>query len=225
LIIENTFEVPGPPDQTLKLLLDAKRVVPCMPGAELVEMVDDRNWRAKMRVRLGPVGMDFDNKIELVEIDEANGVVKMNVSGRDTRGKGGADGTVEARFAAIDSGTRVAMTTDLRFSGQAAQLGRPNVVQDVASKLVGDFAGCLGQQMNLQAATEAATSDEDPATAPLPPPPPASKPLSAFAVMMAAVGGSIKRVLKKPRAKTVLVFAGVAATVAAATKRLLRKGG
>jgi carbon monoxide dehydrogenase subunit G len=225
LIIENTFEVPGPPDQTLKLLLDAKRVVPCMPGAELVEMVDDRNWRAKMRVRLGPVGMDFDNKIELVEIDEANGVVKMNVSGRDTRGKGGADGTVEARFAAIDSGTRVAMTTDLRFSGQAAQLGRPNVVQDVASKLVGDFAGCLGQQMNLQAATEAATSDEDPATAPPPPPPPASKPLSAFAVMMAAVGGSIKRVLKKPRAKTVLVFAGVAATVAAATKRLLRKGG
>ena len=89
MIIENTFEVPGTPEQTLKLLLDAERVVPCMPGAELVEMVDDRNWRAKMRVRLGPVGMDFDNKIELVEIDEANGVVKMNVSGRDTRGKGG----------------------------------------------------------------------------------------------------------------------------------------
>jgi len=225
VIIENTFDVPGTPDQTLKLLLDAERVVPCMPGAELVEMVDARNWRAKMRVRLGPVGMDFENKIELAEIDEANGVVKMNVSGRDTRGKGGADGTVEARFAAIDSGTRVDMTTDLRFSGQAAQLGRPNVVQDVASKLVGDFAVCLGQQMNVQATTEAATSDEDPATAPPPPPPPASKPLSAFAVMMAAVGGSIKRVLKKPRAKTVLVFAGVAATVAAATKRLLRKGG
>lgn len=198
MIIENSFEVPGTPDQTLKLLLDAERVVPCMPGAELVEIVDERNWRAKMRVRLGPVGMDFDNKIELVDIDETNGVVKMNVSGRDTRGKGGADGTVEARFNAVDAGTRVDMTTDLHFSGQAAQLGRPNVVQDVASKLVGDFAGCLGQQMNFQAATEAATSDGEADTVPPPPPPPpAAKPLSGFAVLMAAIRGFFKRLFRK----------------------------
>lgn len=198
MIIENSFEVPGTPKQTMELLLDAERVVPCMPGAELVELVDDKNWRAKMRVRLGPVGMDFDNKIELVEIDEAAGIVKMNVSGRDTRGKGGADGTVEARFAAIDAGTKVDMTTDLRFSGQAAQLGRPNVVQDVASKLVGDFANCLGQQMTFQSAKEAAESDGDPATvAPPPPPPPAAKPLSAFSVLMAAITGAIKRMFRK----------------------------
>jgi carbon monoxide dehydrogenase subunit G len=198
VIIENSFQVPGSPDQTLKLLLDAERVVPCMPGAELVEIVDDRNWRAKMRVRLGPVGMDFDNKIELVEVDEANGVVKMSVSGRDSRGKGGADGTVEARFAAADGGTRVDMTTDLRLSGQAAQLGRPNVVQDVASKLVGDFANCLGQHLSFQEATAAAQGDGDPATAPPPPPPPpAAKPLSVFAVLMAALSGAIKRLFRK----------------------------
>jgi len=226
VIIVNTFQVPGSPEQTLKLLLDPERVVPCMPGAELVEVVDDKNWRAKMRVRLGPVGMDFDNKIQLVEIDEANGVVRMNVSGRDTRGKGGADGTVEARFAAADGGTRVDMTTDLRFSGQAAQLGRPNVVQDVASKLVGDFASCLGQQMSLRAVTAAAIDDGDPATVPPPPPPPpAAKPLSGFAVLVAAVAGAIKRVFRKPTAKTLLAFAGLAAAVAAATKRLFRKGG
>ncbi len=227
MIIENSFEVPGSPEDTLKLLLDPERVVPCMPGAELVEVVDGKNWRAKMRVRLGPVGMDFDNKIELVEIDEANGVVKMNVSGRDTRGKGGADGTVEARFAAADGGTRVEMTTDLRFSGQAAQLGRPNVVQDVASKLVGDFAGCLGQQMGFQAATGSAIDDGDPDTAPPPPPPPpAAKPLSAFAVLMAAVTGAIKRLFRnRPRAKRLLAFAGLTAAVTGAIKRLLRKGG
>jgi uncharacterized protein len=198
VIIENSFEVSGTPKQTMELLLDAERVVPCMPGAELVEKVDDKNWRAKMRVRLGPVGMDFDNKIELVEIDEANGVVRMKVSGRDTRGKGGADGSVEARFVASDMGTKVDMTTDLRFSGQAAQLGRPNVVQDVSSKLIGDFASCLGQQMTFKAATEAAESDGDPATvAPPPPPPPSAKPLSALSVLMAAITGAIKRLFKK----------------------------
>lgn len=198
MIIENSFEVPGTPKQTLDLLLDAERVVPCMPGAELVEMVDARNWRAKIRVRLGPVGMDFDNKIELVEIDEANGVVKMNVSGRDTRGKGGADGTVEARFAESNGGTKVDMTTDLRFSGQAAQLGRPNVVQDVASKLVGDFANCLRQQMTIEAPAAAVESDGDPANAAPPAPsPPAPKPLSGFSVLVAAISGAIKRMFRK----------------------------
>ena len=198
MIIENSFEVPGTPKQTMDLLLDAERVVPCMPGAELVEMVDDRNWRAKIRVRLGPVGMDFDNKIELIEIDEANGIVKMNVSGRDTRGKGGADGTVEARFAASDTGTRVDMTTDLRFSGQAAQLGRPNVVQDVASKLIGDFANCLGQQMTHQAAADGRRIRRGPGhCGAAPATTPAAKPLSGFSVLMAAISGAIKRVFRK----------------------------
>ena len=195
MIIENSFQTPGSPQETLRLLLDAERVVPCMPGAELVEVVDERNWRAKMRVRLGPVGMDFDNKIELVEIDEPNGVVRMNVSGRDTKGKGGADGTVEARFAGVDGGTRVDMTTDLRLSGQAAQLGRPNVVQDVASKLVGDFAECLGKQLQLQADAQAAAAAGGPSTLPPPPPPQAAKPLSAFSVLVAAVAGAIRRML------------------------------
>jgi carbon monoxide dehydrogenase subunit G len=198
VIIQNTFETPGTPRETMDLLLNAERVVPCMPGAELVEIVGDRNWRAKMRVRLGPVGMDFDNTIELVEIDEANGLVRMNVSGRDTRGKGGADGNVQARFSAVDGGTSVDMTTDLHFSGQAAQLGRPNVVQDVASKLVGDFAECLGKQMSYQAAAETPPTEGDPATVPQPPPPqPAANSLSAFAVFMTALTGAIKRMFRK----------------------------
>jgi hypothetical protein len=220
VIIQNSFEVPGTPKQTMELLLSAERVVPCMPGAELVEVVDPKNWRAKMRVRLGPVGMDFDNKIELSEIDEAAGLVRMNVSGRDTRGKGGADGTVEARFAANGTGTRVDMTTDLRFSGQAAQLGRPNVVQDVASKLVGDFAKCLGQQMTHQSEAEASASDGDPDTVPSPPPPPpaAAKPLSAFSVLMAAVIGAVKRM-------SLSAFSVLKPVITRAIKRIFRKGG
>ncbi len=197
MIIENSFEVPASPDETMKLLLDAERVVPCMPGAQLVEMTDDRNWRAKMSVRLGPVGMDFDNKIQLIDVDESAGIVKMAVSGRDNRGKGGADGTVDAHFIAIDGGTRVAMTTDLRFSGQAAQLGRPNVVKDVATKLVGDFASCLRLQLQHRAATDAALNDGDPDTVPPPPPVAEAKKLSALSVLMAALTGAVKRLFGK----------------------------
>ena len=48
------------------------------------------------------------------------------------------------------------MNTDLRFSGQAAQLGRPSVVHDVSSKMVGQFAECLKGQLAARTPEEAA---------------------------------------------------------------------
>ena len=53
--LEHSFEVPASPDQTLDLLLDVERVVPCMPGATLKEVVGDDTWKTEMGVKLGPV--------------------------------------------------------------------------------------------------------------------------------------------------------------------------
>ena len=49
--LEHAFEVPASPDQTMALMLDPERVVPCMPGANLKEVVDERQlegrrWRS-----------------------------------------------------------------------------------------------------------------------------------------------------------------------------------
>src|SRR5205814_8174227 len=44
--LENTFDVPAPPERAWELLMDVPRVIPCMPGAELTETVDDATWKA-----------------------------------------------------------------------------------------------------------------------------------------------------------------------------------
>ena len=183
--LEHAFDVPASPEATLKLLLDAGRVVPCMPGAELTEVVDDRHWKAKMTVKLGPVGMDFMNDVRLSEVDEAAGHVHMQATGRDTRGKGGASAEIDANFVGVEGGTRVEMSTDLRFSGQAAQLGRPSVVQDVSTKLVGQFADCLRGQLAASTPEEAARAAEQAQAA--------QKPISGLALMWAALKGALAR--------------------------------
>jgi len=183
--LEHAFEVPASPEATLRLLVDAERVVPCMPGAELTEVVDDRHWKARMTVKLGPVGMDFLNDVTLVEVDEANGHVKMEATGRDTRGKGGANATIDASVVGTEGGTRVQMATDVHFSGQAAQLGRPSVVQDVSSKMVGQFAECLKGQLAAATPEEAAQAAQQAQAA--------QKPISGFALFIAAVKGAIAR--------------------------------
>ena len=184
--LENAFEVPAPPSEALKTLLDPNQVIPCMPGAELVEAVDERTWKAKLTVKLGPVGMDFTNDVKIVEIDEPAGVVTMTVSGRDTRGKGGAEATIQSRLLAQDGGgTRVEMDTDLRFSGQAAQLGRPAVVKDVSTKLVEQFADCLRARLSASAAGAPA------------PPAAGAKPLSGFSLIAVALKGMLARLFRR----------------------------
>ena len=56
---DNSFEVPLPPDQAWPVLMDIRRIAPCMPGAELTEVVDDKTYKGKIGVRLGPVALTF----------------------------------------------------------------------------------------------------------------------------------------------------------------------
>jgi carbon monoxide dehydrogenase subunit G len=173
--LENAFEVPATPAETFALFLDADRVVPCMPGANLVEVVDPAHWKATLSVKLGPVGLEFAADVRVREQDEAAGTATLSFSGRDTRGKGGADGTVGARLEALaGGGTLVALVTDLHFSGQAAQLGRPSVVQDVSRKMVDQFAACVRSQ--LQRPTLGAASPS------VPPAPPTPRPVSGLSL-------------------------------------------
>jgi uncharacterized protein len=182
LKLEHEFEVPASPDQTLELLLDAERVVPCMPGAKLLEVVDERTWKSELGIKLGPVSMQFRADVKMLERDDAARAVKLGVSARDTRGKGGAEATVDSALHPNGAGgTKVTMSTDLRFSGQAAQLGRPGVVKDVSAKLVGQFAECIAGQLSAAREERAASVQEG------------QKPVSGLSLAVAALVGAIKR--------------------------------
>jgi len=108
----------------------------------------------------------------------------LGVSARETRGKGGAEATVDSALSpAGEGGTKVAMTTDLRFSGQAAQLGRPGVVKDVSNKLVDQFAECIKGQLSAAPEERAGAVEE------------AQKPISGLSLAVSALVGAVKRLL------------------------------
>ena len=180
--LEHEFEVPASPDETMTLMLDAEKVVPCMPGARLLEVGDDGTWKSELAVKLGPVGMQFHVDIKMLTLDEGTRTVRLGMSGRDTRGKGGAEGVVDSTLTAADGGgTRVRMDTDIHFSGQAAQLGRPGVVKDVSNKLVGQFAECIRAQLSAAPEEAAAAVDRT------------GKPIKGFSLAVGAVWHAIKR--------------------------------
>jgi uncharacterized protein len=183
--LENSFEVTASPEAAWDLLMDVPRVIPCMPGAELVETVDESHWKAKMRVKLGPISLSFLTDVTHEEVDEAGRRVVLAARAREERGRGAATATIESSLASAEGRTQVTTVTDLALTGKAAQFGR-GLVQDVSAQLLESFADCLEQQLVTQqpegTAPGAATSE------PAPP-----RPVSGLALGAAAMRNMLAR--------------------------------
>jgi carbon monoxide dehydrogenase subunit G len=162
VLIENSFRVPEGIERVWDYLLDVERVVPCMPGAELTETVDDSNWKGKVTVKLGPMSLTFKGKVEIAERDDGAHRVVLKGSGMEQRGKGAASATVTTTAEETADGTSVKIVQDLKVQGQVAQMSR-GMMQDVSAKLTGQFADCL--KKNLEAEREDVVAAETPAGA------------------------------------------------------------
>ena len=182
--LENSFEVTGSPEAAWDLLMDVPRVIPCMPGAELVETVDESHWKARMRVKLGPISLSFLTDVTREEVDEAGRRVVLGARAREERGRGAATATIESSLASAEGRTQVTTSTDLALTGKAAQFGR-GLVQDVSAQLLESFADCLEQQLVVQ--------PEGAAAAAAAPEPAAPRPVSGLALGAAAMRSMLAR--------------------------------
>lgn len=182
--INNSFDVPLPPAQAWNVLMDIPRIAPCMPGAELTGAVDKQTYNGKVSVKLGPVALAFAGQVKFTEIDEANLKARAKAQGKDSKGRGGANATVDFHIEQVAAGSRVVVKTNLSLSGAVAQYGRASgLIQDVASQLVGQFADALKAQLAAEKAKE--------------PPPPPPKPISGFSLLFKALLNSLRRMFDR----------------------------
>jgi carbon monoxide dehydrogenase subunit G len=192
---DNSFEVPLPPAEAWPVLMDIKRVAPCMPGAELTEVVDDKTYKGKIGVRLGPVALTFAGTVRFEEIDNANHRARVKAQGTDAKGRGGANATASFRVEPAAGGSKVLVHTDLALSGSVAQYGRGvGMIQATAAQIINQFAGNLKAQLAATPAVAtpgvAAPGASAPAaSAPLP----AARPISGFSLMAKVLWDAIVR--------------------------------
>ena len=152
--IQNSFEVPLPPAEAWKVLLDIERIAPCLPGAELTGIVDSQTYEGKVSVRLGPVALAFAGQVKFEEIDHVRRKARAKAEGRDSKGRGSAHAKVEFAVLPSNTGSKVEVRTDLRLAGAVAQYGRASgLIQEVATQLIGEFAAALKAQLERGGAT------------------------------------------------------------------------
>jgi uncharacterized protein len=197
---DTSFTVPLPPADAWKVLMDIERIAPCMPGAELTQVVDPTTYKGKIGVKLGPVALSFAGQVKFEDINDAAQTARVKASGTDSKGRGGANATADFRLEAGGEGTNVLIHTNLMLSGAVAQYGRgAGMIQDMASMMVGQFASNLKAML---AADQAANAAPAAVAAPGAPPaelvrtaPPQAKPISGFSLFFRALRNAILRAL------------------------------
>jgi carbon monoxide dehydrogenase subunit G len=137
--LKNEVIVPAPLEQTWPLLLDVPRMVRALPGATVEPDGAEGVYRGALKVRLGPVAMEYEGVARLEDVDEDEHVATFRIEGRERRGHGGATATITNRLLPAEGGTRLVVETDLSVTGRAAQFGR-GLMEDVAGHLLQRFA-------------------------------------------------------------------------------------
>ncbi len=143
--LEHSFTVPVSKERAWDVLLDVERVAPCMPGATL-DSVDGDVINGRIKVKVGPISMTYTGKAEIVEKDEAAGVIRMDASGKETKGAGTASASVRSQLEGQGNETRVTVHTTMNVTGKPAQFGR-GVMNEVSGKLIGIFADNLAEML------------------------------------------------------------------------------
>lgn len=137
----NHFEVSLAPDQAWPWLMDVESIVPCMPGAELLEKHDDGSFKGKISVRLGPVGLVFVCDAKFTDVDNTRHTARILASGSDAKGRGAANAQIGFALQPSAQGSKVIIDTQLELSGAVAQYGRGvGLIQNVANQIVSQFA-------------------------------------------------------------------------------------
>ena len=151
--IEKTFDVPQPIDEVWAFLTDPERIVQCLPGARLLNAIDERTFRGEISMKLGPIGMMFQGVIHFDELDADRYHVVVTGEGTDERGTGHVKMTMSSNLAELqEGGTHVSVSQTVSLMGKLASFGRGGVIQSVADFVFGRFTDCVQDKLAVSSA-------------------------------------------------------------------------
>jgi carbon monoxide dehydrogenase subunit G len=176
--IEKTFQVQQPVEKVWAFLSDPRKVATCVPGAQITEQVDDRNYKGAISVKVGPSVTDYKGEVQIVRLDSAAHEIEILGKGQDVRGRGSASMKMTGKLRALENGTEIVSVSELNVVGILAQMGG-RVINEVSNIMFEQFTNCFRQTLQGGQA-EAAT------------PKPISAVGLAYSALKATLGGGSK---------------------------------
>ena len=151
---EKNLKLNQEPAMIWKCMIDPTFMVKSVPGAELTEQLDERNFKGKISIKIGPVTAKFNGKAKFTKLEEADYELIMEGKGLDTSGKGGANMTMNIKLSALEEGgTEMQSSMSLSITGRLAQFGARMIVA-VNNKMFDQWATSFTELLNEQTSSK-----------------------------------------------------------------------
>ncbi len=125
-------------DDVWRVLDDFSLLARCLPGAELVESLDEWRHRGRATVALGPVKLRFEGLAQVVERDPDGHRLRLLAQGADAGGSA-TRAVITLRVEPGEGGgSALVADADLYLSGRIAQFGRA-LAGDVSRRMFEQF--------------------------------------------------------------------------------------
>src|SRR5215510_4868272 len=187
--IEERFEVQAPVERVWKYLIDPKRVVECLPGAELLEQQDEHSFVGAIKVKVGPLSMSYKGNAKFTEVNEQTHQVRMVGDAREVGGSGSTKVSMLSTVTALPSGaSEVSVVADVELVGKIVQFGR-GMIEEVSRQMFRQFSSCVKQHLEV-------AEDPQPSAA-TPETPPETKAVAAAPLAFRALWAIIARFFRR----------------------------
>lgn len=132
------------------VLSDIRIVAECMPGAEIVEEIDETHYKGRVKLRVGPVTAAFNGDIELKRIDAAAKQLEMYAAGGDGSSAATMNLMAEVRAASAISSELIGVA-DITINGKLASFGG-RMLSQVADQVLKQFGDNFAARAQLAGA-------------------------------------------------------------------------
>ncbi|HEY5901568.1 MAG TPA: carbon monoxide dehydrogenase subunit G [Anaerolineales bacterium] len=143
--IKDSFVIRAPREQVWDFLFDIQKLGQCVPGVESVEKIDERTYRGRLALRVGPIRSEFGGTVLLTEVQAPERIAGV-VEGDDRSSASSVKANFTGTLGEVEGGTQASFILDVNLRGRLAQFGGP-VIAATAKKLTADFARNMRAQL------------------------------------------------------------------------------
>lgn len=146
--VEGNYTFNAPIDFVWQTILDPEVLAVTLPGVQELDKTGDNEYKAVMKIRIGPVQGVFNGTVKLSELDAPNGC-HLKVDGRGAPGFVNGEGHI--RLEAEGETTILHYQGDAQVGGRLASVGQ-RLMESSTQALIGQSLESLNKQINARLA-------------------------------------------------------------------------
>ena len=99
--LKEVFQVAAPIDTVWQFLMDPERMILCLPGGSVTEVVNDKQFIGAVKLKIGAITAKYDGTITYTTADQSQYTCVMLAEAKE-KGGGTVSGTITTKLTQLD---------------------------------------------------------------------------------------------------------------------------